>query len=404
MTVRRGAPARDQTVGEDGRRPVVVHLFPSMRIGGMERQALNIVRSLRQHGLFDVHAAGLGGPGPVLDELRDAGVVTVPLYPLRGMARASTAGHVLAFARHLRAVGADILHTHDFYTNTFGLAAAAVARVPVRVASRRELDVFTPMQRRVEHAACRTADVIAANCAFLRERLIREGVPAARAVVIPNAVTVPGEPAASAYRQGAGIRSSQGISANAPLVVMVANLHNVKKDFLTAVRAVDMLRASCDGAVLALVGAGTPSPEVRDAVERGTVLLVGLQADVRPWLQAADVCVLSSRSEGLSTAVLEYMAAGRPVVATAVGGMAELIDDGCTGLIVPPGDDAALAVAMGRLLEDRAAAEAMGRAAQEEVRRRHSTEAQLAATLSLYSRLLSDRGVYRALRVAPPPP
>jgi L-malate glycosyltransferase len=364
-----------------------MHLLPSMRIGGMENQATRIIETLVARGGFRVHAAGLGGAGPVLEALRGLGLEEVPLYPLTGMARVTTAAHIRSFSVLLRGLGVDVLHAHDFYTNTFGMAAGVLAGVPVRIASRRELDVFTPAQRAVERAACRFAHVVAANCEFLRARLEEEGIPSERTMVIPNAVALPRPELA---RDRGPARAALGLPAAARVVVMVANLHNVKKDPATAARAMDMVAAARDNVILVLVGAGTPPAEVEDAIARGRVLFAGAQQNVVPWLAAADICILSSRSEGLSNAVMEYMAAARPVVASDVGGMAELIRHGRTGLLVPPGDAAALAAAVDALLDDPVRAAGMGRLGRERILAHYTPARQGDSVEELYRRLLAS--------------
>jgi len=115
--------------------------------------------------------------------------------------------------------------------------------------------------------------------------------------------------------------------------------------------------------------------------------LLGSVADVPTFLSGLDIAVLPSRSEGMSNALLEYMAAGRPVVATAVGAAAELIDDGVHGLLVPPNDARKLAEAIDRLLKNPGLAKHMGDAARRRVRERYSREAMVERFTDFYERL-----------------
>jgi glycosyltransferase involved in cell wall biosynthesis len=124
----------------------------------------------------------------------------------------------------------------------------------------------------------------------------------------------------------------------------------------------------------------------------GRVHLVGHHADVLPWLAALDAFVLPSDWEGMSNALLEAMAAGLPVVATAVGGTREVVVDGVTGLLVPPGDPDSLAEAISRLLGDSDMRHTMGEAGRARVDRHFSIEQTVRRTEELYMALLEERG------------
>jgi glycosyltransferase involved in cell wall biosynthesis len=122
------------------------------------------------------------------------------------------------------------------------------------------------------------------------------------------------------------------------------------------------------------------------------VVFTGFRRDVPALLSAVSVSVLPSLSEGLSNVVLEAMAAGVPVVATSVGGTPEIVDDGVTGLLVPPRDAGALADAISSLLTDPARRQTIGEAGRRRVEERFSLEAMVLATEQLYERLLREAG------------
>ena len=123
----------------------------------------------------------------------------------------------------------------------------------------------------------------------------------------------------------------------------------------------------------------------------GRIRFTGTVADVRPLLAAMDVFVLPSWAEGMSNALMEAMAAGRPVVATAVGGNTELVSDGRTGVLVPPGDPGAIARAVGDLLRDPDRATRLGAAARDDVTRRFGARARVAELERLYEERLALR-------------
>src|SRR5262249_14360780 len=182
-------------------------------------------------------------------------------------------------------------------------------------------------------------------------------------------------------------------------IVMVANLRAEKGHDVLLDAAADVLRRVPD-VHFDLVGAGPELDSLRArARARGgdhAVTSAGHCDDVAARLAAADVFVLPSRSEAFPNAVLEAMAAGLPIVASAVGGILELIDDGRTGVLVPPGDPGALADALCRLIGDPPHGARLGDAARVDARARYSFDRMVAAFEQLYLTELSRRGVVPA--------
>lgn len=387
----------------DGRRPGmtrppnqprVLHLFSSLGLGGMERQTLQIVGALKASGRWDVQIAALACQGPLGVELRELGFPNPPCFPLRSLYGARTARQVVRLAHMLRQRRVRIVHTHDLYTNLIGITAARLAGVPVRIASRRELDVFTGRQRRVERLAYRWATVVVANCGFLRTQLVAEGVPAVKALLLPNAV-LPARVACATPEEPVRLRQELGIPVGVPVIVMLANLYNTRKDFRGFVRAASVVTRSHPEAVFVLAGGGDPEGVQRMVVQchpRPTVLTPGAFPRVAALLAASDVCVLASLSEGAPNAILEAMAAARPVVATAVGGIPELVQDGITGWLVRPGDIDALGQRIVALLDDDRSARDMGERGRVSVLQRFSIERQVATVEGIYHTLLAAGG------------
>lgn len=370
-------------------RPRILHLLNTLGLGGMERQAVLMVRLLRESGRYDVHVAAQDPRGPMAAELSDLGFDPVPSYPLESLYGPRTARQVWRLARLLRARRIDILHTHDFYTNVFGGAAAAFSPRTAHVASRRELDVFGGARRRLDLFACRFAAAVVTNSAFLASVLQQEGVPAHKVARVPNAVSA--DRVRSEPDEILSFRKSLGLPAQSDVVTFVGNLYNVKKDPWTFLRSAALVAKGRRDGVFLVVGGGTPDGEllalIRSPGLRGRVYLAGSLARIAPALGASDVCVSSSRSEGMPNVVLEYMAAGRPTVATDVGGVREAIEDGHTGYLVPAGDPEAMADRVDRLLRDRNRARAMGRRAAAFVATRHAPARTLASLEALYGAL-----------------
>lgn len=319
----------------------------------------------------------------------------VPEYRLTSFYDRNFAAQLTRFARFLRERRVAVVHAHDFYTNVFGMAGALLARVPARVASKRETDGFrTRAQKAVERLAFRLAHGVVVNADAVGEMLRAEGVPAAKLRTVYNGV------------DAARVRPPEGFSREAALdalglprepgrsfVTIVANLRHAVKDHPTFLRAAARVRAEVPGAAFVVAGEGELEGGLRELAAGlglgADVFFVGRCERVAELLAVSDVCVLSSRAEGFSNAILEYMAAGRPVVSTDVGGAREAIVEGETGHLVPAGDDAGMAARVVGLLRDPERARAMGGRGRARVEERFSCAAQLARTEELYGTLLA---------------
>ena len=353
-------------VKETGRRrpasPRICLIIGQLGLGGTGKQVVLLAEGLRRGGA-DVSVVVLTTrEGPREPALRAAGVPVVHL----GLTRAKgwrAIPYVLAatfrLARYLRRTRPDVVHAFLYRSSVMGALAARYARIPVFIAGRRSLDDFKrgrPLARAAERIATRATDLSVANAQAVADRVhVTERVPLGKLAVIysglPDSAFIPARPAR--------------LETTRPVLLCVANLRRRKghADLLTAASTLRERGMPC---TVALAGEG---PE-RDALRRQAaeldidVRLLGSRTDVDALLARADVVVSPSLSEGLSNAVMEAMAAGRPVVATAVGGTPELLADG-RGVLVPPGDPGALADALGAVLTDPEAARRLGDNARE---------------------------------------
>jgi glycosyltransferase involved in cell wall biosynthesis len=288
-------------------------------------------------------------------------------------------GQALRMARFLRRQRIDVLQVYFRDSTYFGVLVGRLAGVPCIVRTRNNLGyALTALDRRLGRLCNRLADFTLANCAACRDAaLADEGPPRNSVVVLENGVDL------ARFANVPTIRAFR----DPPRVGAISNLRPVKGLDVFIRAAADVAR-SHPGAVFTVGGEGTMREELEGlAGDLGLAErfeLPGAVADVPTFLHRLDVCVLCSRSEGLSNAVLEYMAAGRPVVATAVGGTPELIEDGVHGLLVPPGDAAALAAAVRRLLDDPALAVRLAAAARRRARERFGRERMIARFEAFY--------------------
>ncbi len=312
--------------------------------------------------------------------LEDAGVAVMRCTPIaewdpvavariRALVRRTDAQLVVAHAAHAAALAA---------LATLGTGARLV--VTRRVAH--------PIGRSsLSRWKYRRAALIVAVSERVRGALLADGVPAERIRVVPSGVDLsrPAEPA-----DAAALRSL-GLDPGRPLAVMVSALVPPHKDPVTFLRALAEARRRCPGLQGLLVGGGPLLAEAqRAATQLGVaevVRLVGHRQDAERLLAAATVAVLSSRDEGMGTTLLDAMQWGIPVVATAAGGVPEVVRDGVDGLLSPPGDGAALGANLATVLADGALRERLVASARERVRG-FSSERMVERTLDAYRHAL----------------
>ena len=373
----------------------VLHLIGSFHQGGSERQALQLARLMHENGRNQVHLACLNRNGVLLGEAEALSLDAIPEFPLTSFYDRNMFAQLSRFARYLRSHNISVVQTHDFYTNVFGMAGAAWARVPARIAARRETSGFrSPSQLRVERWAYKLAHAIVANAEAVKEQLVREGVAAGKVTTIYNGLdmerlTLGGDVPRAEALASLGLPLDKGRH----FVTIVANLHHSVKDHPTFLRAAQRVYAAVPESAFVLAGEGEliePMRALADelGISRET-FFIGRCQQVAELLALSDVCVLSSKAEGFSNSILEYMAAGRPVVATDVGGAREAIIEGETGYLVQSGDDEALATRIVSLLREPERARAMGARGRQVVEEKFSSGAQLERTLNLYERLLT---------------
>lgn len=392
-------------------KPRVLQLIDSFNSGGSERQAVQLARLLHESGRFSVIVAALHDEGVLRAEVERLGLHDIVTFPLTSLYDGNARHQMRRFASYLRRENISVVHTHDFYTNIFGSVASALARVPVRIGARRESAVRSGKQRFAERMAYRFYHKVVANCDEVRRQLIEiEGLKPDKVVTLYNGLDM-ARVTPSADLQRDEVLASLGlpIDQDRSFVTIVANLRLEVKDHRTFLRAAREVYQRVPNANFVLAGEGPLTEPLRELARdlgiADNTHFIGSCERVADLLAVSDVCVLSSRAEGFSNSILEYMAASRPVVATKVGGAAEAIVEGSTGFLVAPGDHGAMAEKLASLLEKPEVAREMGRRGRKRVEEMFSSEAQLERTEKLYSTLLTktsaSRRPVRVLLVGP---
>ena len=352
---------------------------------------IQMVSLLRDSGEFEVHVAALRSGGVLRSEIERLQIPVVD-FPLTSFYDASMVQQTRRFISYVKRHQIKIVHSHDFYSNIFGMTVAALAGVRGRIASKRETTgTRTLAQRTAERGAFKLAHAVVANAGAVKEHLIELGVPDRKIELIYNGLELTRFQLNGDARQVLQRLNLETLRGR-PVISMVANFEHRIKDHPMLLRAAQRVKAEVPEAVFVIAGEGELRAEseklARELGLGDSCLFIGRCASVPDLLAASDICVLSSQAEGFSNSILEYMAAGRPVVATNVGGASEAIVEGETGYLVNAGDDRAMAERLISLLRDPEKRRTMGLNGRRRVEQTFSCETRLAATKSLYEKFL----------------
>ena len=367
-------------------------LLDSFMIGGTETQAVELARRFDPER-YEVTIGCLRKEGPLLSRLNGSRVRVVEFAMGGGIDSPSGMLAVLRLARFLRKGRFQIVHAHDLWSNMIGVIAGKLARIPVIITSQRDLSHdawYRTYRRRVLRYLQRHSSMVLANAQAIRDGLISEDhLPAGKVGVIYNGVDLDRFHNAKVERESL----FPGMTER-KLIVHVGNMNSDVKGHPVLIAAAAKIAELHSEALFVLVGDGPMRAEFENQTEsagvKQSVLFLGRRSDVPQILGACDIAVLPSLAEGLPNAVLEYLAAGLPVVATALGGNLEVIQDGVSGVLIPPHDSVALAAVLVRLLDDPDLASRLAKAGYEHVTSSFSFDRLVAETDQLYTRLLQS--------------
>jgi len=362
-------------------------------IGGTETQAVELARRL-DPTRYQVTMGCLRKEGPLLRRLDATPVHVVHFDVGGGIDSPSGLCGVLRLAVFLRKERFEIMHAHDLWSNLVGMIAATLARVPVTITSQRDLSHdawYGTYRRRFLRFVQGRSSMVLTNAKAIRDGLIAADHLAEKKVcVVYNGVDLDG------FRNAVPNRESLfPNSRGRKLAVLVGNMNSdVKGHPVLITAAADMVKLHPE-VQFVLVGDGPKRSDFEAQVEASGLkphfLFLGRRNDVPQILASCDIAVLPSLAEGLPNAVLEYLAGGLPVVASALGGNLEVIQDGVTGLLVPPQDPRLLAAALVGLLSDESFAAQLARAGREHVASNFSFERLVSEIEKLYAQLLTKQ-------------
>lgn len=324
----------------------ILFLSTSMGMGGADQQILMLARSMRARG-HEVRIVALAPLGPMGQEAQREGIEVESLELERNL---GAFPRVLRLVRIIRAWRPDVLHSHMVHANLLARAIRPVARVPALVSTIHSINDGGPLRMAAYRLSSGLVDRFTIISRLAAERYIAiRAVPAGRLQVVPNAVDT------DRFRKlpeaRAVLRRELGLGDE--FVWLAVGRFEPAKDYPTMIAAFARLATVRPGSRLLLVGQGSLRSEVEGMVRAAGVedgvRFLGVRRDVPALMSAADGYLLSSAWEGMPVVLLEAAAVELPVVATRVGGVAEVVEDGTTGLLVQSADPAVLAEAMEKM-------------------------------------------------------
>jgi glycosyltransferase involved in cell wall biosynthesis len=364
----------------------VLHLITELDTGGAQKALARLLARLDRSRFEPSVACLYNGDGAVAREIRGLGIPVVDL----GMRAKWRWDALWRLYRRLCKERPTILHTWMFHANLPGRLLGRLAGVPIIVCGERTMGQESRRRHWANRMTHPLADRIMCVSPAVADFVVKEvGIPKDKTVVIPNGVERRDSGSLPTQREA---RAWLGLPTNRPLIGTVTRLAPVKglDVLLEAMLSLPDVHA-------VFVGKG-PEKGRLEAMAKELGIgersqFVGRKEDVSTWLAALDAFVLPSHWEGMSNALLEAMAAGLPVVATAVGGTPDVVLDGVTGLLVSPGDPASLARAIGRMIRDPNLRQKMGRAGRARIEQHFSIEETVRRTEEMYTVLLEEKGL-----------
>lgn len=378
----------------------LVHCIGTMRLGGAEKQLAELICRLPRER-FEQSLVLVQGGGPLIERVKQAGCEVITLDYNQKFSKFDprcygAMGYALGqFVRHLRQRRPHILHAQLYWANILSVLAGQMARVPVILTSRLQLSHYKegrPLLQKIENAANRWTTAIFANSEAVRQDAMKyEKVAPEKIKIIYNGVVLDDfeQPDPEPLRREFAVQPGELV------LTAVANLHPYKghDDLL---RAVAMLRPKYPHLRAILPGRDQGMRARLEALIKELKLesaaqLIGERKDVPRLLALADVVIHPSHEEGFSNSILEAMAAGRPLVVTAVGGNPEAVLEGENGFVVPPRSPEALAEAIEKLVSDAELRERMGKASRRRIETEFSMDRMIERFTAWYEELAARK-------------
>ncbi len=350
---------------------------------------MQLTKILSENGEHNIFAATLNKEGVLLSEIEKLDLPEIPEYKLTSFFNADFLKQIKNCAKFIKENKIEIVHTHDFYTNVFGITAAKFAGVKLKIASKRETaGMRSKAQNFIEKRIFNLSEKIVANSEAVKNYLIGEGVNAKKINVIYNGLDL--ERLQPQTTDRAEILAELDLPKDKKIkfVTLVANLRHAVKNQPMFLRAAEKIIKEFPAAHFVLAGEGELKNGLENLarelkIEKNTHF-IGRCTKVPELLSVSYAGVLTSFNEGFSNSILEYMAAGKPVIATNVGGASEAIIENETGFLIESDNDEALVNRLLQLLRDEKLSDNFGKKGKQIVEMEFSLETLLKKILTLY--------------------
>jgi len=371
----------------------ILHILQNSNIGGVQQQLLSILKAY-DRDLMNPTVCCFKAKGEIGRRMEESGVEVVDFHVERHYR--FSPGIIRRLYTVMKERDIHVVRAHKYSASLYGRIAAKLAGVPVVITSvhgnyRKDLR----LERKIANKLLsRVTDRIVAMSESIRADIIKyDGIDPEKVLVIRNGVdTVVFSPQATAgdIREGLALKDNDTVIGFVGRLVPAKGLQHL-------IAAFESVRKETGQVKLLIAGSGQLMDPLkamaRDKGLSNDIIFLGERTDIPQLLGVMDIFVMPSIAEGLPNALLEAMAAARPVVVTSAGGMGEIIQDGVNGLVVPVGNEAALSEGLGKLVKNRSLAEALGTAARQGIENKYSIRATARAWEDLYISLLRTKGV-----------
>ena len=360
-----------------------LHIDDQRTWGGGQSQVLHLLKGLSRGS----HQAELVTfPGSPLGQRAEESGIKVHPVRMRGETDIFSARRI---SKIIKGGGFDIVHMHTGHAHMLGAMACAFNSSPVCIVSKRvAFPIRTGPMGMGKLKYLWRIDAYIAVCDAIRKLLVGVGVDAAKVHVVYSGVVPP------RIEDGSAVREELGVGPDEKLVGNVGALVDAKgQQYL--VEAIPLILKKAPKAKFVIVGSGRLESNLRNCASRlgvsESIFFPGFREDVAKFLAAFDLFVAPSCMEGLNNSIIEAMMVGKPVVASDVGGIPEIVEDGKTGTLVPAGDPAALAEAVVDVLNNPETAARLASAGRETALREFTTDRMINGTISVYEQLLREK-------------
>ncbi len=362
----------------------ILHINTEKTWRGGEQQTLYLAEGLAQKGIVSEIACQ---PGKELEKRARAKGLAVHPVPMKGEWDLAA---VFRLRSIIRKRSIDIVHMHTSHGHTLGVAAARLAGGAKTVVARRvDFSIyrhpFSLSGLKYKHGVDRYVAVSRA----IKDVLARDGIDPHRIEVVHSGI----DPSRFEGADGSALRNELGVPGQAPVIGTVAHFA-WHKGLEILVDAVPIVTREAPEAVIVIVGEGSMEKEIKERAAKSgaakNIIFTGFRKDIPQCLAFFDVFVMPSHMEGLCTSILDALVSRKPVAASKVGGIPEIIEDNETGLLVPPGDPAALAESLVRLVKDRDLAARLAGNGRRKVMEEFTIDAMVKGNMAVYERLLAE--------------